>query len=310
VKAEFTRHEKYHRETYFDAIQLLGVNDVTARTNSLLSDGVDAIADPDPKTIELLRGAPSMVVGQVPSGTQVTFDMDCSAGPFNNVDVRLALKYAMNRKEIVEKIASGFGTIGNDHPIAPNIPYYAALEQREYDPDKAKFHLKKAGAEGLAVQLSLSDAVYPGAVDMGNLYQQSATAAGIKVDIIREPVDSYWSNVWLKKPFFGSNYGQRATPDMVFSTFYRDGAPWNATKWQNARFQELLLAAKSELDTSKRGAMYAEMQQLCRDDGGTILAFFQNFLWAAHERVKHGESVSSEWQLDGGRAYHRWWFDA
>lgn len=200
--------------------------------------------------------------------------------------------------------------MGNDQPIAPNIPYYAALEQREYDPEKAKFHLKKAGMESLSVQLSLSDAVYAGAVDMGNLYAQSAAKAGIAIEVINEPTDSYWSNVWLKKAFVGSNYGQRATPDMVFSTFYRDGAPWNSTKWSNARFQELLVAAKAELDEKKRGEMYGEMQLLCRDEGGTIVPFFQNFLSARNQKVQHQEHVSSEWQLDGGRAYQRWWFES
>lgn len=142
-----------------------------------------------------------------------------------------------------------------------------------------------------------------------NLYQQSAAKAGINIEVVNEPTDSYWSNVWLKKPFCGANYGQRATPDMVFSTFFRDGAAWNSTRWHNDRFQQLLLSAKAELDDKKRADMYREMQQLCRDDGGTIVAFFQSFLSARNERVKHHANVSSEWQLDGGRAYQRWWFE-
>ncbi|MES0101078.1 ABC transporter substrate-binding protein [Mesorhizobium sp. M0019] len=309
VQANFVRHDKYHRESYFDEVQLLGINDVTARMNSLVSGIADVIADPDPKVLDMLKSAPSVVVDEVPSGTQVTIDMDCSAVPFDNVDVRLALKYALDRRAVLEKIALGHGTIGNDQPIAPNILYYAELEQREYDPDKAKFHLKKAGAEGLAVSLSMSDAVYAGAIDIANIYQQSAEKAGIKLDVVNEPTDSYWSNVWGKKPFAGGNYGQRATPDMVFSTFFRQGAAWNNTRWQNDRFQQLLLSAKGELDEKKRAQMYKEMQQLCHDDSGTIVAFFQSFLAARNERVQHQSNVSSEWQLDGGRAYQRWWFE-
>ncbi|MGN6537557.1 MAG: ABC transporter substrate-binding protein [Mesorhizobium sp.] len=308
VQASFVRNEKYHRETYFDEVQLLGINDATARMNSLVSGLVDAIDSPDPKVLDMLKNAPGIIIDDVPSGTQVTLDMDCSATPFDNLDVRLALKYALDREAVLEKIAFGYGTLGNDQPIAPNILYYAQLEQRQYDPDKAKFHLKKAGAENLTVNLSLSDAVYAGAVDMGNIYQQSAQKAGIKVNVVNEPTDSYWSNVWGKKPFAGGNYGQRMTPDMVFSTFFRKGADWNVTRWQNDRFQQLLLAAKGELDEQKRADMYKEMQQLCRDDGGTIVAFFQSFLTARSERVQHQANMSSEWQLDGGRAYHRWWF--
>ena len=309
VAAEFVRHPRYHRETYFDAIHLLGINDVTARMNALSSDLVDTIADPDPKVVDMLKAA-AMELDVVPSGTQIAMDMDCRAAPFRDVNVRRALKYALDRQSILDKIAFGYGTVGNDHPVSPNMPYQAKIEQTQYDPDKAKFFLKKAGADNLKVQLSLGDAVYPGAVDIGNIYQQSAAKAGINLEVVNEPVDGYWAKVWLKKPFVGANYGQRATPDMVFSTFFRDGADWNGTHWQNDRFQTLLLAAKGELDEQKRGEMYAEMQQLCRDEGGTIVAFFESFLSARNPRVKHAEKLSSEWQLDGGRAYQRWWFDA
>ena len=308
VSAEFTRHERYHRDAWFDAIQILGINDNSARINSLIGGSVDTIADPDPKLVEMLKAA-GMEIDVTPSGTQVTMDMDCRAAPFKDVNVRLALKHALNRQDVLDKIAFGYGTIGNDHPVGPNMPYQAKIEQTAYDPDKAKFYLKKAGAEGLSVQLSLSDAVYPGAVDMGNIYQQSAEKAGININVINEPSDAYWSNVWLKAPFCGGNYGQRATPDMIFSTFFRSDAPWNFAHWDNDRFQKLLLEAKAELNDEKRTAMYGEMQQLCHDEGGTIVAFFQSFIASRSPKVKHQANVSSEWQLDGGRAYHRWWFE-
>ena len=136
-----------------------------------------------------------------------------------------------------------------------------------------------------------------------------AAKAGIKLDVVREPNDGYWSNVWLKKPFAVASYGQRATPDMMFSTFYRDGAPWNTTQWHDDKFQSLLLAAKAELDDKKRAQMYAEMQQLCRDDGGTIVPFFFSLVDARSSKVKHGPKLGSDWQMEGGRAYQRWWFE-
>ena len=127
--------------------------------------------------------------------------MFCDKAPFDNVDVRLALKYAINREEIVKKILFGYGSIGNDHPIAPSLPYYADIEQRQYDPDKAKFHAKKSGVDKIKVSLSAADSVMSGAVDMCVLYSEHAKAAGIDIEVVREPNDGYWSNVWLVKPF-------------------------------------------------------------------------------------------------------------
>ncbi|NIO43584.1 MAG: peptide ABC transporter substrate-binding protein, partial [Burkholderiales bacterium] len=108
-----------------------------------------------------------------PSGSAITLPMFCDVAPFDNVDVRLALKYAIDRKEIVEKIMFGTATIGNDYHVSPGMPYAPTdIPQRPYDPDKAKFHLKKAGVSNLNVNLSAADSILPGAVDMCVLYSE------------------------------------------------------------------------------------------------------------------------------------------
>ena len=76
----------------------------------------------------------------------------------------------------------------------------------------------------------------------------------------------------------------------------------------NPKFNQLLRAAKAELDTAKRAEMYAEMQLLCRDDGGTIVPMFRNRTMARRKNVMHAKSIAANWELDGARAYHRWWF--
>lgn len=76
----------------------LGISDVTARINSLISGEADAIAEPDPKLVEMLTGV-GMELDVVPSGTQITMDMDCRAAPFSDNNVRQAMKYALDRKE-------------------------------------------------------------------------------------------------------------------------------------------------------------------------------------------------------------------
>ena len=61
---------------------------------------------------------------------------------------------------MVDKILLGHGAVGNDHPIGPANQYYAAdLPQNEYDPEKAKSLLKKAGMDGLKVDLSTEELV-------------------------------------------------------------------------------------------------------------------------------------------------------
>ena len=50
------------------------------------------------------------------------------------------------------------------------------------------------------------------------------------------------------------------------------------------------------------------LQQIYRDDGGTVVPFFRNYVYARQKNVMHGEKPTRNWPLDGARAMERWWF--
>ncbi len=311
VKARFERNPNYWKADHanFDTVELVSIVDVAARINALRSGEVELADRADLKTLHLLKRVPNITVEEKAGTLHYTFPMRTNIAPFDNVDVRLALKYAMNREEILKKVLLGHGALGNDHPISTANRYHASdLAQRAYDPDKAKFHLKKAGMESLKVDLSTADAAFAGAVDAAVLYKEHASKAGIDLNIVREPNDGYWSNVWNKKPFCACYWGGRPTEDWMFSTAYSDTAEWNDTVWKNARFNELLLLARKELDDAKRKVMYAEMQTLIHNDGGTIVPMFANYVWARSNKIAHNEQMAANWDLDGHKAMERWWF--
>lgn len=309
VSANLSRHEGWHGEgAYFDAVEITIINDPTALQNALLTGAVDVASQLDLKTLALLSRNKDIQVDNVPSAAAVTLPMQVDAAPFDNVDVRLALKHAINRQEIVDKIFFGAGTPGNDAHVAPNMPYYHDMPIRPYDPDKSKFHLKKAGMDRLAVDLNTADGLLPGSVDLCVLFAEQATAGNIDINVVRRPTDGYWSQVWLKEPFSFVTWGARPTPDVMFSLAYKDDAAWNESHWKNPRFNELLRAAKVELDDARRAEMYAEMQQLSHDDGGTILPVFNNWVYGRRANVARGENAASSWPVDGARGVSRWWF--
>ncbi len=306
-----SRHDAWHGEgAWFDAVELKMLRDPNARQTALVTGDVDAVSLIDLKTMGLLARDKNIQIDNVPSGATLTMPMLCDVEPFTNVDVRNAMKLAIDRNEIIEKIAFGAATLGNDFHHSPSMPYYPeGIPQREYDPEQARALLKKAGAEGVTVNLSTADSVYSGAVDMCVLYAEQAKAAGINVNVVREPSDGYYSDVWLKKPFCVVAWGARPTPDNMYTLAYKDDAAWNESHWQNERFNELLLQAKAELDDAKRAEMYREMALLARDDGGTIIPFFRNFVYARRANVQHGPDLAASWELDGARACSRWWFE-
>ena len=140
----------------------------------LLNNSLDAMIECDFKTIHMLERDPNLKVDEVPTGTHVSMPMHMDVAPFDNPDVRLALKYAVDREATVKVVVNGHGSIGNDHPISPIMPYYDASYSADavYDPEKAKFHLKKAGLENLKIDLSAADAVITSGVDMALLFRR------------------------------------------------------------------------------------------------------------------------------------------
>jgi peptide/nickel transport system substrate-binding protein len=312
VSWKLSRHDGWHGEgAYFDGVEMTILNDPNARQTALVTGDVDSVSLVDLKTLALLKRDPNIVVDNVPSGAAITMPMFCDTAPFNDVNVRNALKLSMDRQEIIDKIAFGAATMGNDFHLAPVQPYFPEdIPQREYDPDQAKSLLKKAGAEGLSVNLSTADSVFSGAVDMCVLYAEQAKKAGININVVREPSDGYYSDVWLKKPFTAVSWGARPTPDVMFTLAYKEDAAWNESRWKNPEFNKLLLEAKAELDQDRRKQMYHDMCLLMRNDGGTIIPFFNNFVFARRKNVQHGPNLAASWACDGARAPSRWWFDS
>ena len=267
-----------------ETIEIIVINDNTARVAALQSGQVDMIDRVPPRTAGLVSRAPGVTVSQTSGPGHYVFIMHTDTAPFDNKDLRLALKYGINRQEMVDKILFGYGSVGNDTPINASYPLYTEFEQREYDPDKAKFHYEKSGHSG-PILLRTSDNSFPGAPDAAALFQQSLGAAGIELEIKREPNDGYWSEVWNVQPFCTSYWGGRPTQDQMFSTAYLSTADWNDTRFNVPRFDELLVQARAELDQDKRKAMYAEMGTLLRDDGGLICPMFNDFIDAHGERI-------------------------
>ena len=301
------RNPNYFRDTWFDEVEIISLIDPTARTNALVSGELDFMDRCEAKSLKYLERQPGISVNKVTGYEHNVFSMNVTAPPFDNRDVRNAIKYAVDREEILKKIFGGIGSVANDNPVALAAKFAInPIPVHKYDPEMAKSLLKKAGVSDLKIGLSAADAAFTGAVDAAAIFRESAAKAGIDLQVLREPNDAYWDNVWLKKPFVASQWLGRPTADGVLTLAYTADSTQNETFWKNPRFNELLVAARSELDEAKRAAMYAECQQLLHDDGGLINLIFTTYVTANTNKVAHGPLLSN-YDMDGFRIAQRWW---
>ena len=310
VGTHLIRNPNYWKEGrgHFDECRLIAINDAAARMNAMATGQVDAIARTDLKTVGMLKKKPGVEILQVAGTKHFTYPMDVRQEKFGDNNVRMALKLGINRQTFVDTVLRGYGSLGNDHPISVSQNYCATeIPQRQYDPDKARWHLLQSGYGGLDVEIHASDAAFAGAVDATALYAESAKAAGINIKVTRASADGYWSNTWMKVPWSASYWSGRPTADWMFTIGYKAGGNWSETFWDNARFEELLVMGRAELDEAKRRDIYVEMQTILHNEGGTVIPCFANNVDARSDKLAHGD-LAGNFELDGCRSCERWWF--
>ena len=311
VRYELEKFADYwnDKEGHYDTIEAIIINDATARGAALQSGQVHAINKVPPRTAKLINRNPDIEITTTSGRGHYVFIMHTNTAPFDNKDLRLALKYAINREEMVDKILRGYGSVGNDIPINEAYPLFDdGLAQREFSIEKAREHYKKSGHDGTPIVLRVSDAAFAGAIDAAQLFQQSAQAAGIPLEIKREPDDGYWSEVWNKQPFSASFWSGRPVQDQMYSVAYLSSAEWNDTRFNNVQFDEYLLAARAELDQDKRKAIYKKMGEILWEEGGLINPMFNQFIDGYSIKVR-GVVPNPVGDLMDGMAANLTWFD-
>ncbi|KAJ0339422.1 hypothetical protein COL154_014220, partial [Colletotrichum chrysophilum] len=304
--ADYWQPDKYG---FADQVEIIVINDATARMSALQGGQVNMINRVEPKIVDLVKRLPGATIRAASGRGFYPFNMFCDTAPFDNNDLRMALKLAMDREEMLQKILRGYGEVGNDMPVNKAYPLFSDdFEQRKFDPEKAAEFYKKSGHSG-SILLRTSDVAFPGAVDAAQLYQQSCAKAGIKIDIKREPGDGYWTEVWNKQPFCASYWTGRPTQDQVYSLAYLKDAEWNDTRFFNDDFDKAILAARGELDAAKRKALYRQAGVILHDQGGVIVPMFNNYLDATGPNVG-GWVDDPNGELMGSHALTKCWVKA
>lgn len=293
---------------HYDGVEILIINDSTARNSALQSGQVNIINKVDPKIAKLLGGSPGVHLSSQSGPGHYCFIMHCDTAPFDNKDLRLALKYSINRQDMVDKVLGGYGSIGNDTPINASYPMFdETLEQRPFDLAKAAEHYKASGHDGSPIELLVADTAFQGAPDAAQLWMATANEAGIPLVAKKVPDDGYWSDVWNVAPFCASYWGGRPVQDQMYTTAYLSTAEWNDTRFKNEEFDGLLVAARAEIDPAKRKDIYSKMAHILWEEGGVIVPMFNDFIDAYADPVT-GWIDDTNFEMMGGWASQKTWF--
>ncbi|MEM7210165.1 MAG: ABC transporter substrate-binding protein [Pseudomonadota bacterium] len=278
VKTVSVRNEDYWRNpANLDSLEVTAITDPVARVNALLAGDVQMMVNVDPKSIKQIEGSDRVNLVSIPSGAYNGICALKNSKPGESHDFVKGLQYIQDRERIVSKILKGHGSVGNDQPItsAYGTDWCGDLAQREYDPDKAKYHFKKSGYESAELFVA---PVSPGIEDMCLLAQANCAKIGFNLNIKKVPNDGYWGSVWRVEPLNVTAWNMRPTANSMLSVAFAPGAAWNDTYWDNERVGKLLKMSLAEIDVSRRKEMYCEIQQLINEHSGMVIPAHKNVL--------------------------------
>ena len=129
---------------YIDKLVITDYAEESTQVNALLSGQADCVNLLSVGSISAVKsGGAHILVSKAAGMTPVTMRVDTP--PFNDVNVRQALRLCVDREEMLKLIFGGYGRIGNDifSPLDPEFD--TGIKQRVQDIEQAKSLLKKAG---------------------------------------------------------------------------------------------------------------------------------------------------------------------
>jgi peptide/nickel transport system substrate-binding protein len=268
----FSRNANYWEsgKPYVDSLKYIAITDNNARLNALLSGDIDAMAQLPTAEAKAHQATGDITVLSAHSPQAMMFYMDTTKPPFNDVNVRQAVKLIADRQALVDGALNGFGSLGNDI-FGKGLPFYdTTLPQREQDIDQAKSLLKKAGQENLTVLLQTSQ-IFPGFVESAQLLAQQAKAAGVTMNLKQVAPDSYYnpSLLYLKMPFAETQWPISSLKFFYLQALAPD-APYNETHWKDAAWSATLTKAIGELDKTKAQDLWNHVQEVQYNEGGYL----------------------------------------
>ena len=267
ISTVFERNENYWQPDLpkVDFFEVITIPEVEAQLAAIRGGQIDILSRAPAAQLDALDAEPDIMVISNPVGSSSVAYCQIDVPPFDNNDLRLAIKYATNRPQHNDLVYGGRAYQMNDIPL-PGLIRFGLAGSREHNLAMAREHLSRAGyADGIDLTLTLAS--MEDWIEWTQVWQQQLAEAGINVELDVTPADTYWGDQWLSAPFAMTGWNVR-TVDHGLGLWYHSEAEWNETHWADEQFDADLAAARSTTDEAERTRLYHKMQQQIIDEGG------------------------------------------
>jgi peptide/nickel transport system substrate-binding protein len=298
------------------SVRVRQIADMNALQAELQSERVDIAPMPtslSPDAVTRLQQDPSLQVKAFPGSNVALLTINTSSAPLNNVKVRQALGYAIDRESLLKNLVLGFGKLA--HSIIPEESWsYSPGQTYSFDPARAKQLLDEAGfpdpdGDGprlrfdKPVVFKLSSSSIAGRQYAG-VIQNYLKQVGVPVEIQTPEQNTLFDE--LKRGNFQISYTQwvGGNQDPIFykDLFATSEIPTetrpsrNRSRYSNKELDALLDEAVNTFDRQKAKELYVKIQEIVSRDLPVFPLWYQSNIVIARKNVQNIQvNASGDW---------------
>jgi peptide/nickel transport system substrate-binding protein len=283
-RSVFVKNPNYWRPglPYVDSITIIDFSDSVSLQNALTTGVIEAAGALEGPQIAVLKTTSGVQTVVSRSGAFTPFTMRVDQAPFNDVNVRQAMRLLVDRPQLINSALNGDGFVASD-VFSPYDPDFDSALHRSQDIAQAKFLLKKAGQEKLAVQL-VTSAIAASAVAMATVLQQQAKAAGVTINLRTVDTTTFLGPNYLHWTFAQDFYTYSPYLAQVAQSMLPT-SPFNETHWSLPRYVSLYHQANVTANAAVRREIKRDMQLIDFNEGTYIIPAFIDALDAYSTKI-------------------------
>jgi len=293
----------YWQEGYpkVDKLIYRPIKEPSTRVAAIKTGEIDIIPRVSPEDAESLKGEPNITLVTYPKDRvyYITFNNITSGKgkPTENVLVRQAMNYAVDRQAIIDNIFNENAKLIAGFVVPGNLGYDPSIEPYPYDPEKAKELLAKAGyANGFKMKMAGPSETY---INFEQVLQAVAgylKDVGIEIELEFMESGKYWSLEAKRElpPLFGDAWSSsigEAFPRLVGSV---GGLDASYTAWYDPKLEQMVKQIQQTVDRKERAKLYVKIQQYMHDNPPFIYLYQELAFEATRKGVKNYKPRVSE----------------
>lgn len=299
---EFTSGEEVVLESFddywgeqppFDRVVFNANGESSGRVAALETGETDITLNIPPEDVATIQNAEGADIRNVTSNRTVFLPMKNTVEPYDSLEFRQAMNYAVDNQEIVDTVLSGFGE-ARGQPVSPGINgYNPDVQPYEQDMDMAESLVEESGYGGVSIELTapqgryLRDAeVAETAADMID----SLPNVNCDVNIVEFPVVSDANSAGvnpddIEHPFYMIGWGV-VTGDTDYGVQGFFTIPDNPSRtFDDEELSEAILESQQIDDPDEREQKLMEVNQLAHEKAPWVFLHTQESIYGANSQI-------------------------